>query len=288
MRRSEPEPESSAPRDDPAARSRRERSARYPGVPLADAVELARFVDDRGLDGLSAAEIASALGYKNIKTNTFSARLSAARQFGLLALKGDGYALTGQARAILHPVDPADLPRLRYQAFLATPLYVELADRLAGKRVPEASILANILYHHHQIIATAKQQAAEAFFESARFAGALRPDGTFRPPGDDGPAALPDPSAEATGSPLAPPATSIPSPVASFADSIAPTPAFAPPPSDVRVDLRLWGGDRGKLIRLRAPESITPESFERFLQAFRLHVRIEESPGDVPVGETEA
>ena len=37
-----------------------------------------------GLDGLTAPDIASALGYKNIKTNTFSARLSAARQFGLL------------------------------------------------------------------------------------------------------------------------------------------------------------------------------------------------------------
>lgn len=75
-------------------RSRRERSTRHPGVPLAESVELCKFIEARGLDGLTAADIATALGYKNIKTNTFSARLSAARQFGLLVLKDEGYSLT--------------------------------------------------------------------------------------------------------------------------------------------------------------------------------------------------
>jgi hypothetical protein len=53
----------------------------------------------------------------------------------------------------------------------------------------------------------------------------------------------------------------------------APAPA---PSSDVRLDLRLWDADTGKTIRLRAPQTITAASFERFLQAFRLLVRIEE------------
>ena len=66
-------------------RQKRERSTRYPGVTLAEALKLCESVEDLGVDGLSAPDIASALGYKNIKTNTFSARLSAARQFGLLA-----------------------------------------------------------------------------------------------------------------------------------------------------------------------------------------------------------
>ena len=57
---------------------KRERSTRYPGVHLAEALKLCESIDELGLDGLMAADIASALGYKNIKTNTFSARLSAA------------------------------------------------------------------------------------------------------------------------------------------------------------------------------------------------------------------
>src|SRR5437588_2783869 len=157
--------------DEPSApaRAKRERSTRYPGVPLAESVELCQFIEGRGLDGLTAADIATALGYKNIKTNTFSARLSAARQFGLLTLKDEGYSLTTLAKSILHPVDPNDTPRLLRQALLEPSLYTDLAGQFGEKKLPEAAILANVLYHNHQIIASAKQVAAEAFLESARF-----------------------------------------------------------------------------------------------------------------------
>ena len=235
-------------------RSRRERSTRYPGVPLSDCVELAKFIESRGLDGLTAPDIASALGYKNIKTNTFSARLSAARQFGLLSLSNEGYSLTSLAKAILHPVDPSELPRLYRQAFLEPPIYAELVERLGEKRVPDAAILGNVLYHNHQIIASAKEAAAEAFLASARFAGALGDDHVLRVQGQPAPAAVPAPAA-------------LPEP--------APRPA-RPASSDVRIDLRLWGDDEGKVIRVRAPESISAESFDRLLQALRLHVRIGE------------
>jgi hypothetical protein len=248
------------PIEDTAAQPKRERSTRYPGIDLAESLKTCEAIDRLGVDGLSAPDIAQALGYKNIKTNTFSARLSSARQFGLLNLTGDGYALTPLAREILHPVDPDDLPRLYRQALLKPPLYADLAERLAGKRVPEAEILGNVLYHNHHIIATAKRSAAEAFLESARFAGALGDDQVFHPQGP--PSSPPEP----------PPPDRI---------SVATAPPPPPPRprssgSDVRLDLRLWDRDEGKIIRVRAPESITAASFERFLQAFRLLVRIEE------------
>lgn len=248
--------------ENPAAsstRSKRERSTRYPGVSLAEGLKLCESIDGLGLDGLTAAAIASALGYKNIKTNTFSARLSAARQFGLLNLTGEGYALTPLARTILHPVEPAEVPQLHRQALLKPPLYADLAERLAGKRVPDPEILGNVLYHNHQIIATAKKQAAEAFLDSARFAGALGADNILHPDGPPAPA------------PAAPPLTA-PSPAA---------PASAPPlprsaPAEVRIDLQLWDEDEGKLIRVRAPRTISAASFERLLQTFRLLVRIKD------------
>jgi hypothetical protein len=254
---------SSLPEADPTPhRQKRERSTRYPGVTLAEALKLCESVEDLGVDGLSATDIASALGYKNIKTNTFSARLSAARQFGLLTLTGDGYGLTPLAKEILHPVDPAELPRLYRQALAKPPLYADLAERMGGKKLPDPAILGNVLYHSHQIIASAKQAAAEAFLESARFSGALGDDNVFRPEG----VAVPDPvpiPAQVNGS--------VPMP---------PVPAGGAAPrtrsTDARLDLRLWDADEGKTIRVRAPQSISPASFERFLQAFRLLVRVEE------------
>ena len=189
---SNPDPNSSAPHPSPL-RSGRERSTRYPGVNLAESLKFCESIDNLGLDGMPASSIASGLGHKNIKTNTFSARLSAARQFGLLSLTGDRYTLSPLARAILHPVDPGALNGLYRQALLKPPLYAELAGRLAGKRVPEATILGNILYHNHQIIDSAKQAAAEAFLESARFAGALGDDQIFSPEPLGTPPAVADP-----------------------------------------------------------------------------------------------
>ncbi|MEO6810117.1 MAG: hypothetical protein ABI353_13470 [Isosphaeraceae bacterium] len=249
---------------DDTSRTRRERSARYPGVPLAESLEFSKVIADRGLDSLPAGEIALAMGYKNAKTNTFSARLSAARQFGLLVLEGDGYTLTPLARAILHPVDPDGLPALYRQAFAEPPLYVDLSARLAGKKVPEASILANVLYHNHQIIASAKLSAAEAFLESARFAEVLGLDGVVRPLGQDSTTTLTPAKAPASTATLPP----------VQAEPHAPQPRTKG--NDARLDLRLWGPDKGKTIRLRAPESMTRASFERFLQAVQLLVRIED------------
>ncbi|MCA1686431.1 MAG: hypothetical protein LC745_10750, partial [Planctomycetia bacterium] len=236
----------------PPQRPRRERSTRYPGVALAEGLKLCESIEDLGVDGLSAEDIASALGYKNIKTNTFSARLSAARQFGLLVLTGDGYALTPLAREILHPVDPADSPRLYRQALVKPPLYAELAERLAGKKVPEAAILGNVLYHNHQIIASAKRAAAEAFLESARFAGALGDDHVFHPDGVPRPVAPTSEAPDPDGRPAASAG------VGANPGEVRPAPRQRP--GDVRLDVRLWDHDEGKTIRLRAPQTITPAS----------------------------
>lgn len=256
--------QSSPAQDEPAPR-KRERSARYPGVALEDSLELATLVDRRGLDGLTAGDIATAMGYTNIKTNTFSSRLSAARQFGLLALKDDGYTLTTLARSILHPVDPGDLPRLRRQAMLEPPLYKELFERFGGKRMPEPAILANVLYHDYDIIASAKQVAAEAFLESARHVGLLGDDGVLRTPGSEAQAAAQQAIAAAA-----------PAPAPAAPERQAASSVVVDESAPVRIDLRLWGADSGKVIRVRAPEAITEDSLQRLLQAIRLHIRIEE------------
>jgi hypothetical protein len=264
--------------DTPAVRGRRERSARYPGAPLSEAIELARFVDDQGLDGTSAEAIAASLGFESIKTRTFSTRLSAARQFGLLTLEGSGYRISPLSRAILHPVDPADLPRLYRDALKTPPLYADLLVRLADRRMPDPERLANLLYHSYQITASAKLAAAESFVESARFAGALGDDGVLRPDG----AASARPPIEA----LRPPVRNEPNSPEQAPPPRQPTRSEAPAPG-VRIDLLLWGSDAGKVVRIRAPESMSSESFARVVDALRLHVRIDDGPRAFPVESIE-
>jgi hypothetical protein len=222
---------------------KRQRSNRYPGVPLAEALDFVRLIDARGLSGLPTAELASALGIKNVRTNTFSARLSASRQFGLLKSQDEGFAPTPLARSILHPTDKSAVSRHLRAALVAPPLYASLAARYADKVVPEAGVLANVLLHHEGITASAKEAAAANFLESARFAGVLGAGDVLRLQDRETPAP----------------------------DAARPRPARSP---TVRIDLRLRGRDEGKLVRLRAPESISEESLERLVQAIRLMVRV--------------
>ena len=267
---------------------RRERSARYPSVPLAEAVAFCRQIDELGIDGLSAPQIATAMGYRNVKTNTFSGRLSSARQFGLIVLNDQNYSITELALRILHPIDPDEVPQLLRQACLSPTLYSDLLRAYSGKRLPEPEILANLLMHRHHITSSAKMAAAESFFDSIRHAGIIDEHRSV------------DASAlgaeSLIGSSDARHGTSVgksnesQSPRASAGSKSVPHPGGfqeeiqAPRTNEVRLDLALWDADDGKKIRLRAPASMTRASLDRFLEALRLAVRItDESAGGAGV-----
>ena len=236
------------------------------GSNLAESLKLCESIDGLGLDGLSAAAIASALGYTNIKTNTFSARLSAARQFGLLSLTGDGYALSPLARAILHPVEPGRAaPALSPGAAQAAALC--RAGRAAGRQAaarrgdPGQRALPQPPDHR---LGQAGGRRGVPRIVAVRRRARRRPGLPPRRP----PRAVAAPAARvAAGDRRHRPRSTPRRPAA---------PRERPRSSDVRLDLRLWDDDEGKTIRVRAPQSITAASFERFLQAFRLLVRIEE------------
>jgi hypothetical protein len=232
-------------------RRKRERSARYPGRDLESAIELARTMLDRGLDGLPAESIAPALGFSNVKSNNFSSLLSAARQFGFLDLRGDGYHLTPLGRAIPRPLDEKHAAALRREAFLRPPLYSELATRLADRKLPDGEVLGNLLFHHHHITNAARRHAADVFLESARRAGCVDAEGLFRPRG-------------AVDTPTEEPA------------SIGK--GDAKRGGEVMIELPLWGPDAGKRIQVRIPESITRESLERLMSAIQIQVRVADGP----------
>lgn len=238
------------------------RSARYPGLSLGEAVRLSETIAERGLDDLPATALAEGLGFSNVRTNRFSAGLSSARQFGLLTLRGDRYALTTRARSIMHPSEPSERLRAAREALREPPLYARLIRRFAGRRLPDVGSLGSLLQSQERITAAARITAAEAFVDSARFAGMIDAEGVLRDTG------LPSDDPEARREPAADPLAG---------HEFEPSRRVAEPArAPVRIDLRLWGRDEGKTIRVRAPETISPESFERLLAALRLHIRIEE------------
>lgn len=272
------------PKENPA--SRRERSARYPSVPLQEAIAFCRQIDELGIDGLGAAQIATAMGYRNVKTNTFSGRLSSARQFQLIVLNDQNYSLTELALRIIHPIDPAEVSQLLRQACLAPHLYAELIRHYAGKRLPEAEILGNLMMHKYQITASAKSAAADAFLDSLRFVGLMNDQRLVESSssGHEPGFALAESRAAGSVAPVTPlrvtssiePVTKVPA----FPSSSGHRTESAKPRTDneVRLDLTLWDSDQGKRIRLRAPSTVTRSSMARFLEALRLAVRVIDDP----------
>lgn len=263
---------------------KRERSARYPGATLEEAIEFCRQIDDLGVDGLSAAQIATAMGYRNVKTNTFSGRLSSARQFGLIDLSDQSHHLTQLAKRIIHPMDPEEIPILLRQACQSPPLFAELLRQYSGKKLPEPEILGNLLMHKHQITASAKSAAAESFFASARFAGILNEnrqlvalsDEPFMIVSDQG---FSSKNQRVNANPTGHfPARDQPARSHLSSPSRGIREERRRPADEVRLDLALWDSDEGKHLRLRAPASISRESYDRFLQAFQLAVRISDTP----------
>jgi hypothetical protein len=237
-----------------ARASRRERSTRYPGSTLNECIELARQIAARGVDGLPAEAIAASMGYKNIRTHSFSSGLSSARQFGLLALREGGYVVSELGQRLLRANAAADERRARRQAFLEPGLYSELCERFGNKRVPDSAALANWLLHNHQITASAKQAAAEVFLASAREAGVLGEDGILRTN-----------ASESAG----PQQAAVVAPAFSVDEASAQAQS-----GDAEFTLLLWGEDAGKSIRVSAPATMSAENYERLLQALRLHVRV--------------
>lgn len=259
--------------------TKRERSARYPAVPLAEAVAFVRQMDELGIDGLTSPQIASAMGFKNVKTNTFSGRLSSARQFGLLGLADQNYTLTELAMRIIHPMDPDEEPGLLLQACQSPPLFAELMKQYAGKRLPEAEILGNVLMHKHQITASAKLAAAESFYASIQHAGVLDETRILDACVTQLPAQVvattPEVRTQAVVKPVQPMATAPTKAKPVQPPAVARPEAARPPRADeVRLDLSLWGVDQGKRVRLRAPSSMTAASLDRFIQALRLAVQV--------------
>lgn len=145
----------------------REKSPLYPGVTWGDSLEFAKVVDSFGLKAVSSSEVAKKLGLKSTNTKSFTTKVSAAKQFGLLASQGAGILqITDTCRRFFFPTGE-DLRSVKLACFAMPSLYNKLIAVYDGKALPNAESLANILLSNYRITRAAKDTAAKCFIESA-------------------------------------------------------------------------------------------------------------------------
>lgn len=116
----------------PPGKSGPNSGTQYPYFDLNDSIEVAKVTHERGGGTCGRDLVAAALKYGTSKSGGFSARLYAAKTFGLINLNRDVVSVTDRATRILHPVMPEDEATARVEAFLAVPLFQKIYDKFKG------------------------------------------------------------------------------------------------------------------------------------------------------------
>ena len=143
-----------------AEKNIKERSSLYPMFSIKEIVDFINEIVKIGGKRVSINTIASVLGF-SVKTNSFRAKISTAKQFGLI--RGSNGA-----------VNELDTRRAIVESFLSAPLYRKIVERYENQALPSQDKLSNILLLEYNLTKSAKDIAAAKFIENAEQVGILK------------------------------------------------------------------------------------------------------------------
>lgn len=145
----------------------REKSALYPGVTWGECVDLIKKINSFNLKAVSYQELAKKYGLSSTTTKSFTAKIGAAKQFGLVTtVQGNTIQLTDASKKLLYPTGES-VRGIELACFAQAPLYSKLISKYDGVALPAQELLANILMNEYRITRSVKDSAAKCFLESA-------------------------------------------------------------------------------------------------------------------------
>lgn len=167
--------------------SNKNRSASYPYLALADALErLASYKRAVGINGAFNREaVVKAIGYGSVSGASTRA-VAALVHYGLLDRDKDMYSLSQLGRQYLVPIQDDDEESATREAALRPKLFRQIFTDYEGQALPRQ--LANILAIRHGIQSKAAPLVVKIIEESFRFAGLIAENGTLMPTISDRPA----------------------------------------------------------------------------------------------------
>jgi hypothetical protein len=148
----------------------------YPAFGLEEAVRFAAAVQGTGGNEATEDDVRGALGLTSRTSRAWTYRLSTAREFGLVERSGRAadarIRITELYKKYALPENDAERRTTLMTALLRPALYKKLVDRYSGAPLPSAQGVASILEREYGLLPSVKNDAAEAFLSSLRFAGA--------------------------------------------------------------------------------------------------------------------
>jgi hypothetical protein len=139
---------------------------------LEEAARVARIIQEQGGGKLDSDTIAVGLDLSP-KGSPFQTRISSAKHYGLIDKEGNIFVTTTLAKKILLPTSPEEKQQALIDSFLNFSVFKELCDRYKNAKLPDESILENILVRSHGISDSSKKSVYNIFIESGKFAGKI-------------------------------------------------------------------------------------------------------------------
>ena len=121
-----------------AEKNIKERSSLYPMFSIKEIVDFINEIVKIGGKRVSINTIASVLGF-SVKTNSFRAKISTAKQFGLIRGSNGAVELTELAKRIVYPVNELDTRRAIVESFYSQKLFEHFytCGMVEGRRASE-------------------------------------------------------------------------------------------------------------------------------------------------------
>lgn len=146
--------------------NKRERSALYPTITVNECFEIIETIGKIGGKVYSNGSIAQALGMSE-KTNSYRAKISTLRQYGLISGAQGTLKLTPVSNDYLYPTEDEQKKNAKIEAFLSVPLHKKIIEKYENQALPQVDRLANVLLgKEFGLTRNTKDSAVEIFVKS--------------------------------------------------------------------------------------------------------------------------
>jgi hypothetical protein len=152
------------------AAPRRKKTTGFPVVSLDEAAAILKEAGKYGFDHSTAA-FATYMGHSTTNSGAFRQRLSAFRDWKLIAGRGDSLAMTDIARVIAHPTDKESERRALQTAFMNSPVFFKLYEGSRQGQPLAQGPLGSRAVLDFGVAPGSKDKFVQSFIDSAVAAG---------------------------------------------------------------------------------------------------------------------
>lgn len=155
----------------PAPVQRLRAAASYPYYDFDSSLTVAKTIQDMQGGSCTNDQLALWMDYKSVKSGTFISRVSAAKQFGLIANDESGLRVTERAKQVFAPVMPEEVAAAKADAFLSVDLFSKVYEKFKGGTIPPRVGMRNLFMSSFGLSDEAADRAVRVLFDTARQTG---------------------------------------------------------------------------------------------------------------------